>query len=221
MAIGTSRRARRLALTALVLALAPAGLAAQATSTDLSASRPLRVTALTGGIAHRSALIVDPLGGGDTRLGPGPTFGLELQYSVFRLASLYVGAAGSFSTLEHGTNLGVVARGAASDATLILGTAGVMLEASEDWAGDLRPTLRLGGGLKRYSFTTPGSSSYATGTGDFGVGFRGGTGPIEISGEVRYLPSVFDQGKLPLRGITPQNQRQNDLLFVVGVTVRQ
>jgi hypothetical protein len=37
---------------------------------------------------------------------------------------------------------------------------------------------------------------------------------------VRYLPSAFDQGKLPLRGLAPQDQRQTDLLFTVGVTVK-
>jgi len=37
---------------------------------------------------------------------------------------------------------------------------------------------------------------------------------------VRYLPSSFDQGKLPIRGITPQAQRQTDLVFSVGVSIR-
>jgi hypothetical protein len=172
-----------------------------------------------GGLAHRSAVIVDPLGGGDTRLGPGPIFGIEGEYAAFSLGSFYAGLAGSFSTLEHGTNLGDIARGAASDATLVIATAGIVLEASS-LAGDLRPTLRLGGGFKRYSFSTPGASSFATGTGDLGVGFRGGAGPIEISAEARYLPSVFDQGRLPLRGLAAQNQRQSDLWFAVGVTVK-
>jgi hypothetical protein len=127
--------------------------------------------------------------------------------------------AGSFSTLEHGANLGIAAGPGSSGATIILGTAWLVFEAS-DWFDNLRPTLRLGGGLKAYSFTTTGASSYAAFTGDFGAGFRGGAGPIEISGEVRFLPSAFDQAKLPLRGLVPQDQQQNDLLFTIGVTVK-
>ena len=95
----------------------------------------------------------------------------------------------------------------------------LVIEAS-DWFADFRPTLRLGGGLKSYSFTTNGASSSASFTGDIGVGFRGGTGPIEISGEMRLLPSAFDQAKLPLRGLSPQDQRQTDVLFSIGVTVK-
>ena len=52
------------------------------------------------------------------------------------------------------------------------------------------------------------------------AGFRGGTGPVEILAELRFLPSSFDQGKLPLRGLAPQDQAQNDLLFTIGVTIK-
>jgi len=56
---------------------------------------------------------------------------------------------------------------------------------------------------------------------DVGLGLRGvGTGPIEVTAEVRYMMSSFDQGKLPTRGIAPQNQRQNDLVFGVGFGIR-
>lgn len=182
-------------------------------------SSQFRLTALSGGLAHSSALVVDPGGASDTRLSPGATFGLEVQHSTFSFGSLYGGVAASFSTLEHGANLSVVAGPGSSGATVILGTAGLVFEAS-DWFANLRPTLRIGGGLKAYSFTTNGASSSMGVTGDFGTGFRGGAGNIEVSGEVRYLPSAFDQGKLPLRGLAAQDQRQTDLLFTVGVTVR-
>jgi hypothetical protein len=197
-----------LALTApMLLAQGPAG------------SRPVRLTAISGGLAHGSALVVDPAGQNDTRLDPGVTFGLELQYGMFSFGSLYGGVAGSFSTLEHGANLGIVAGPGSSSATVILGTAGLVLEAS-DWFANLRPMLRLGGGLKAYTFSALGASSTTAFTGDIGAGFRGGAGAIEVSGEVRYLPSAFDQAKLPLRGLAPQDQRQNDLLFTIGVTVK-
>lgn len=215
LAIGMRRTTKQLTLSALLLALAAPGLSAQSESL----SRPLRVSAISGGLNHGSALVVDPAGRSDTRLSAGPTIGLELQYKMFSLGSLYAGLAGSFSTLEHGTNLGAIAGPGSSAATIILGTAGLMLEAS-DWFADFRPTLRLGGGLKKYSFTTNGASSTASFTGDVGVGFRGGAGPIEISGEMRLLPSAFDQAKLPLRGLSPQDQRQTDVLFSIGVTVK-
>jgi hypothetical protein len=215
MAIDIRRGAKRLTLSVLLLALAVPGLTAQ----EAISSRSTRVTAISGGLAHGSALVVDPVGASDTRLSPGATFGLEIQHPTFSFGSLYAGVAVSFSTLEHGANLGVAAGAGSSGATIILGTAGLVLEAS-DWFDNLRPTLRLGGGLKAYSFTTEGASSYAGFTGDIGAGFRGGSGPIEISGEVRYLPSAFDQGKLPLRSLVAQDQRQTDLLFTVGVTVK-
>jgi len=38
--------------------------------------------------------------------------------------------------------------------------------------------------------------------------------------ELRYLPSSFDQGKLPIRGISPQDQQQSDLYFSIGFGIR-
>lgn len=49
---------------------------------------------------------------------------------------------------------------------------------------------------------------------------RASSGAIGIVAEIRYLPSAFDQAKLPRRGLAPQDQQQNDLLFTIGVTVR-
>lgn len=208
---------KRLTHCLLVVILSAPELFAQ--GGDVIGSRPMRITAISGGLAHGSALVVDPAGISDTRLSPGATFGLEVQYPLFSSGSLFAGLAGSFSTLEHGANLGVIAGPGSSGATLILGTAGVMVEAS-GWFDNLRPTLRLGGGFKAYTFTTNGASSSTAFTGDIGAGFRGGAGPIEISGEVRFLPSAFDQAKLPLRGLLAQDQQQNDLLFTIGVTVK-
>jgi hypothetical protein len=182
-------------------------------------SGAMRITAISGGLTHGSALVVGPEGGSDTRLTPGPTFGLELQLPDFPLGAFFAGISGSFSSLEHGTNLGVAAGPGSSAAAMILGTAGLMFEAT-DWFNNIRPTLRLGAGFKSYMFEANGASSNTSLTVDLGVGFRAGTGPIEILGEIRFLPSAFDQAKLPLRGLSPQDQQQNDLMFTVGVTVR-
>ena len=204
----------RLTLSMMTLLLTAMPLAAQNAPTG-----KWRLTAISGGLAHPSALVEDGAGASDTRLSPGATFGVDVQYSAFSLGSIYGTVAGSFSTLEHGANLGLSAGPGSSGATLILGTAGVLLEAS-DWFANIRPTLRIGAGLKYYNFTTQGASSYAAPTGDIGAGFRGGAGAIEVAGEMRVMPSAFDQGKLPLRGLSPQDQRQLDVLFTIGVTVR-
>jgi hypothetical protein len=206
---------KRLTLRLLLLTCAAPALPAQ----DAPASSTMRIGALTGALAHTSALVVDPAGVSDTRLSAGPTFGLEVQYSAFSSGSIYAGVAGSFSMLEHGANLGVASGPGASAATVMLGTAGLMLEA-RDWFGNLRPTVRLGAGMKLYSFTANGAASYTGLTGDVGLGFRGGSGPIEVLGEIRFLPGSFDQAKLPLRGLAPQDQQQNDLLFTIGMTIR-
>jgi hypothetical protein len=207
---------KRLTLFMVMGFLAAPELAAQGGTIESGA---IRLTAISGGLAHGSALVVDPAGASDTRLSPGPTFGLEVQFPGVLVGSLYVSGSASFSTLHHGANLGVVAGPGSSSASVLLGTAGLVFAAS-DWFDNLRPTLRVGGGLKSYMFDTNGASSSMSLTGDIGVGFRAGSGPIEIASEIRFLPSAFDQAKLPLRGLTPQDQQQNDLLFTIGVTVR-
>lgn len=207
---------KQLMLSVVLAALPARALAAQGGSIE---SGSIRLTAISGGLAHGSALVVDPAGSSDTRLSPGPTFGLELQFPGVLIGSLYVGAAASFSSLQHGANLGVIAGPGSSGASMLLGTAGLVFEAA-DWFDNLRPTFRVGAGFKSYMFDTNGAESTMSLTGDFGVGFRAGTGPIEVASEIRFLPSAFDQAKLPLRGLTAQDQQQNDLLFTVGVTVR-
>lgn len=214
MAIGM-RRVMRGTVTALALLAVAAPLRAQGTSNGGAT----RVSAISGVLLHGSAVVVDPQGISDTRLGAGPTFGIEAQQAMFSFGSIYASVAGSFSTLEHGANLGVSAGPGTSGVTMILGTAGLVMDA--DWFGaNLRPTLRLGGGVKAYTFTMNNASSFVAFTGDIGAGFRGGSGPIEVSGEVRVLPSTFDQAKIPLRGFTPQDQNQMDVLFSIGVTIR-
>jgi hypothetical protein len=195
-----------------LLVAAPSFLSAQ----DVGPS-PLRISVMTGGLTPRSAVIVDALGSGDTRLGSGPAIGLDVQYQAFGKGSIYVGGLASFGTLHHGTSLGVNIRGTTSDAVVFAGTAGLLLDVT---SGALRPTVRLGGGLKGYSFSTEGAEGFITPTGDFGLGFRAGSGSVELGAELRYLPSVFDQAKLPTRGIVAQDQRQTDLFFGISVTVR-
>ena len=207
---------KRLTLFVVMGFLVAPELAAQGGTIESGA---MRLTAISGGVAHGSALVVDPAGTSDTRLSPGPAFGLELQFPGVLIGSLYLSGSASFSTLQHGANLGVVAGPGSSSASMLMGTAGFVFTASS-WFDTFLPTLRVGAGLKSYMFEANGASSSTSLTGDIGLGFRAGTGPIEIASEIRFLPSAFDQAKLPLRGLTPQDQQQNDLLFTIGVTVR-
>jgi hypothetical protein len=128
MGIGIWRGARRVIQAGSLLMLASAGLSAQAAS---DTARPLRVTAISGGLAHGTSLVVDPLGVSDTRLSPGATFGLEVQHATFSFASIFGGVSASFSTLEHGANLSVAAGPGSTGATIILGTAGLVFEATD------------------------------------------------------------------------------------------
>lgn len=177
-----------------------------------------RVTASTGAYVPRSALIIGA-DGKDTRLGAGPSFSIDVQYLISEYAAGYANGTLGFSNITLGTAIRPTTTGPSNQVMLMGGTAGVMLSAP---LGDkFQPTLRLGGGFKGYSFDLTDAENQWRPTADIGIGFRGvGNGPIEMSAEVRYLPSSFDQGKLPIRGITPQAQRQTDLVFSVGVSIR-
>lgn len=199
-------------------------LAAHAVSAQTSASPRIgednwRLSASVGVFAPRSAVVMAAAGGTDTRLGATPAFSLDAQYLYSPLIAIYGNGLVGFSTLSRGSTLSANAGGPSDQVTLMGGTGGLVLTPS--WFGDvIRPTLRLGGGYKGYSFDITNVDGQWRPTGDLGLGFRAGTGPVEISAEARYLPSSFDQGKLPLRGVVPQAQRQTDLLFGIGVSIK-
>jgi len=213
-------RARRSPLRRIAAILLLAGTPGFLGAQQATVEERLRVTVMTGGLTPRSAVIVAASGGGDTRLGAAPAFGLDVQYRAIGRASIYGSATAAFGTLHHGTSLGT-ARETSSDATIFAGTVGVVLAAPSDWFdGAFRPLVRVGAGIKRYGFSVSGASSFIAGTGDFGLGFRAGSGSVEVGAEVRFLPSAFDQGRLPTQGIQTREQRQSDLLFGIGVTIR-
>ena len=187
---------------------------AQASESNQSA---WRFTASAGGYVPFSSLI-KAADTNDTRLAAGPAFSLEPQYVVNDNISVYGSALLAFPTIKLGSSIQPAATGPSNQVMLGSGTAGAMLTAG---AGRIRPTLRLGGGLKLYSFDLTGADGQVRPTVDVGVGFRGvGVGAIEGAFEFRYLLSSFDQGKLPTRGIAVQNQRQNDFVFSVGIGFR-
>jgi hypothetical protein len=223
--IMTARAARRARLaaagiSALTVTLLPslAGAQAPAAETRRIGEAVWRITAAAGGYVPRSSLIVGA-DGRDTRLGAGPSFSLDVQYLISDYAAGYANGTLGFSTITLGSSIRPSTVGPSNQVMLMGGTAGVVLSAP--LATRFHPTLRLGGGFKGYSFDLTDAENQWRPTADIGVGFRGlGAGPIEMGAEVRYLASSFDQGKMPIRGITPQAQRQTDLVFSVGVSIR-
>ena len=211
---------RLLVLVAGATMAAPAaGAQAPARGAQRTGGSSWRVGASTGGYVPRSSVIISA-DGSNTRLSAGPSFSLDLQYLASRSVSVYANGTVTFSTITLGTSIRPSVIGPSNQVLLTGGTAGLLL--TSGWLGEhLQPTLRLGGGFKWYSFDLAGAQNQWRPTADIGLGFRGvGSGPIEVTAEVRYLPSSFDQSKLPIRGIVPQAQRQNDLLFGVGIGIR-
>ena len=205
---------------AAVFAICVAGAVAlpSAAAAQSSAAASWRLAAAVGAYVPRSAMIVADAGR-DTQLGAGPSISLEVHFLAADWAAIYGGGLAAFSAVALGANLDPPMAGSSDQVTLLAFTGGVVLALPT--GTNLEPTLRLGGGIKGYSFDLDAAEGQWRPTGDFGVGLRGlGSGPIEVSVEGRYLPSSFDQAKLPTRGITPQEQRQTDLLFVVGVSIR-
>jgi hypothetical protein len=147
-------------------------------------------------------------------------FSLDIQYLASNTVSIYANPTVTFPTITLGSSISPSAVGPSNQVILTGGTAGVVL--STNWmGGHFQPTLRIGGGFKWYAFDITGAENQIRPTGDFGLGFRGvGSGPIEVMAEIRYLPSSFDQSKLPTRGITTQEQRQNDLALTIGIGIR-
>jgi hypothetical protein len=179
-----------------------------------------RIGASTGGYVPHSSLI-RAADANDTRLGSGPAFSFDLQYLASGLVSVYAGGVLGFGTISLGSSIRPTVVGPSTHVMVTAGTAGVLL-APTGWLGShIQPTLRLGGGFKWYAFDLAETRNQVRPTIDIGLGLRGvGSGPIEVTAEVRYLMSSFDQGKLPTRGIAPQAQRQNDLVFAVGFGIR-
>jgi hypothetical protein len=212
--MATARRALKLGAGAL--------LAATVASAQAQQPGPggWRIGASTGGYVPHSSLI-RAADSNDTRLGAGPAFSLDLQYLASRSISVYANGLLSFGTITLGSSIRPSVIGPSNQVMLTAVTAGVLLTGT-GWIGEhVQPTLRLGGGFKWYSFDLADTQSQVRPTVDIGVGFRGvGSGPIEVTAEVRYLLSSFDQAKLPTQGIAPQSQRQNDLAFAIGIGIR-
>lgn len=212
--MATVRRAFGLMAGLLMMAAAASAQAQQAEPGQW------RIGASTGAYVPFSALI-RAADLADTRLTAGPAFSLEPQYVVSDLVSVYASGLVAFPSIQRGSSIRPAAVGPSDQVMLAVGTGGVMFTGS-NWLGDhMQPTFRLGGGFKWYFFDLSGAEDQFRPTGELGLGLRGiGVGAIEATAELRYLLSSFDQGKLPTRGIAVQDQRQNDLMFAIGMAIR-
>ncbi len=179
-----------------------------------------RIGLSTGGYVPLSSLII-AADKRDTQLEAGPAFSLDAQYRLRGSIAIYGNGLLAFGAVRLGSSIQPAVVGPSSQVMLISGTAGVFLSGSDLLGPWLQPTLRLGGGFKSYSFDLTSAEGQVSPTADLGIGLRAlGIGRIDLSAEVRYLMSAFDQAKLPIRGITPQDQRQNDLVFSIGFGIR-
>ncbi len=179
-----------------------------------------RIGAATGAYAPFSSLI-ETVDARDTHLAAGPSFSLDVQYHAHEYVSVYANGLVAFGTITLGSAIRPTVLGPSDRVTLMGGTAGVLLAPGNGFNEHIQPTLRVGGGIKLYRFDLIETDNQARPTLDVGLGLRGiGLGAIDVTAEVRWLPSSFDQAKLPIRGISPQDQRQNDLVFAIGVGIR-
>lgn len=215
--VATARRAASL-LAAAMLFTTAAG--AQSTQSTQDAQGPWRIGVSTGAYVPLSSLII-AADTRDTHLGAGPSFSLDAQYRVRSSLALYGNGTLAFGDVRLGSSIQPAVVGPSSRVMLAGGTAGLFLTSPGLLGQHLQPTLRVGGGFKVYAFDLTDADSQLRPTADIGVGVRGiGVGRIDVTAEVRYLVSSFDQSKLPIRGIAPQSQRQNDLVLAIGFGIR-
>ena len=213
------RLSAAIAGTALVALTAGAQAASPAPAPQIVGADSWRLGASVGVYAPRSPVVIAATGGVDTRFNAASAFSLDAQYNWSPLFATYGNGLLSYTSISRGSTM-APSEGPSDAVTILGGTVGAVL--SPKWLGDvIRPTFRVGVGYKGYMFDMTDVSSQWRTTGDFGLGFRAATsGPVDVSAEMRYLPSSFDQGKIPLRSVVPQAQRQNDFLFGITVSVR-
>jgi hypothetical protein len=152
-------------------------------------------------------------------LAAGPTVGLELDMSFYRpWLGAYAGLSGAFSRLHHSDvmELRDVDGHFSSRASLLLSTLGLLLSPDIGMPA-FQPSVRLGLGSKSYFFDLYDvNNAVSAFTGDFGLGFTTGTGPVTFRAEGRWMPSSFQANMLPIRAYGNEGQMQNDWFFQTG-----
>lgn len=146
---------------------------------------------------------------------------LELGYAARSWATVYAGITYAQTRLVlSGALESSEVNGASARTSLLIPTAGVMLSRGLG-STTLRPSLRLGLGVKSYRFDLAEHDDRVGNlTGDLGLGLSAGEGPVTMTAEARWLPSTFDASSLPMRALGNTDQEQNDWLFQLGFRFR-
>jgi hypothetical protein len=157
----------------------------------------------------------------DVELQSAPAVGLELAVAPRRAPWLQLYGGLTYTTPRlylSGAMESNPVNGASTRATLLIPTAGVVMAPSVRGL-PVRPTLRLGAGVKSYTFDLVEQRDRVTDfTGDLGIGFTTGhPGPVSFTAEARWLPSRFDARNLPIRTTGGHGQDQNDWMFQIGM----
>jgi hypothetical protein len=158
----------------------------------------------------------------DIELGAAPAYGLALDVGLTPAVSIYGGIQATFTRLNHSgvMELRDLDGHSSSRVNLLMPTGG-FIYSPEIGKSAIRPTIRLGAGVKLYDFDLYDVKKLTSNlVGDAGLGFSAGSGPIALTTEARWLPSRFDARTLPLRVIGNTMQNQNDWLFSVGFSVK-
>jgi outer membrane protein OmpA-like peptidoglycan-associated protein len=154
-------------------------------------------------------------------LQAGSAFGFELNWMITNGLGLYAGSTGIISRVNHSTALlteGPVRT--TSQVAVVVPTGGFILAPRIGRLG-FRPMLRLGAGVKFYSFElTEVKNGVQDFTGDLGIGFIGGLGPVSFVSEARWIFSSFDPAFLPVPVRSGPKQQQNDWLLMMGFRYR-
>jgi hypothetical protein len=201
-------------LPLLVIAMATAGTA--------SAQTALRVTPTLGAFEPMLPMVSVADGQNpDVELESAPAVGLELGLAPARAPWLQMYAGLTYTTPRlylSGAMESQPVNGTSARSTLLIPTAGLVLSPGVRGL-PVRPTLRLGAGVKSYTFDLVEQRDRVTDfTADVGIGFTSGRpGPVSFTAEARWLPSRFDARNLPIRTTGGRGQDQNDWMFQLGM----
>lgn len=205
------------------MALALVALAAAALSASTLSAQSLAVRPHLGTFAPLTPLVA--IGDGynsDIELSAAPAYGIALDVELAPALSIYGGLQATFTRLNHSGVLELRdLDGESSSSVILLMPTGGILYSPALGTSAIRPTMRLGAGVKLYDFDLYDVKKLTWSlAGDAGLGFSAGNGPIALTTEARWLPSRFDARTLPLRVIGGEMQNQNDWLFSVGFSVK-
>lgn len=204
----------RLVLCVLALVVAVAGTA--------SAQGALRISTSLGSFTPVLPLVsVDDGQNPDVELESATAATLEMGIAARPWVTLYAGVTYAQPRLAlSGAMESAEVNGATARTSLLIPTAGVLLSGALR-SSTVRPTLRLGLGVKSYRFDLAEQDGRVGNlTGDLGIGLSAEEGPVTMTAEARWLPSSFKVSSLPIRATGDTSQAQHDWIFQLGFRFR-